>query len=809
MQMDTFLLDLRHAARALLRAPYLTIVSVLSIGLGVGAAAAVFSWMDGMVLHPFPATSDQGNLVGIEVGEPSGGMGAWSYQTFKELRDGSSSLSGMAAFRVLRVSARHPGDEASAPLIATTATGAYFDVLGVRPIAGRAITEDDVARIAPVAVLGYRYWIDRFKGDPGAQGKTMYLNGEPVTIVGVAPPDFSGVYTGVVPHMYVPSTLQPRLSGVDQLSDRKLRSWLVFGRLRPGTSLAAAQSDLDAVARRVGLRYGDSPAPGAEVMPLRIQFLGKTLSPLFTAMLAVTALLVVLASANVASLMLVRAGARQHELALRLALGASRARLSLVVVSESALLAIGGSVAGVGAAYLARGALYWFVPRGTFPIDLAIPISWRVMAVVLAAAGAVTVACGLGPALAAMRIPPQGALREGSRTFAIGGSRLRSAIVTGQLAFCVLFLVLAGMFVGGLRSATAIDVGFTDPQHVLLVDTDLRAARVNDTTGVIALGQIFERIRAMPGVKSVSAATMVPLGFGGRRIVPLTVPGYAPAPNEDMTAERAHVGPDYAATMNIRVVAGRDIAKEDRADSRPVALVNETFVRRFMRGAAPLGRTIDVGRGPATIVGVLHDGKYGSLDERAHPVVYVPIAQWFLPTVTLHVRTTGDPIASAEQVRRALIGVNVDLPSLQPRTLAEHIAASTFTQRTGAAVLGAFAALALLLSAVGLYGALAFGVALRSRELAIRLALGAERRGVVWIVGRHALAIALGGLVLGAVLSVPGGRLLRSQIASVGASDPLAFLAAALVLLVAAALSAWIPANRAARVDPAAALRGE
>jgi predicted permease len=408
-----------------------------------------------------------------------------------------------------------------------------------------------------------------------------------------------------------------------------------------------------------------------------------------------------------------------------------------------------------------------------------------------------------------MRIPPQGALREGSRTVAAGGSRLRSAIVTGQLAFCVLFLVMAGMFVGGLRSASAVDVGFTDPQHVLLVDTDLRAARVNDTTGVIALGQILDRIAALPGVKVASAASMVPLGFGGRRIVPLSVPGYAPALNEDMTAERAHVGPGYAAAMNIRIVAGRDIGKEDRADSRPVALVNEAFVRRFMQGAEPIGRTLDIGRGPATIVGVLHDGKYNRLDEGAHPMVYVPLAQWFLPSVTLHVRTSGDPIATAELVRRSLIAVNVDLPALQMRTLAEHIAAATFTQRTGATVLGAFAALALLLSAVGLYGALAFGVALRSRELAIRMALGAARRGVVWIVARHALVIAAAGLVIGIALSVPGGRLLRSQISSVGAGDPMAFLVAALVLLVAAALAAWIPASRAARVDPAAALRGE
>jgi putative ABC transport system permease protein len=801
--------DLRHASRALLRAPYVTIVSVLSIGLGIGAATAVFSWMDGLVLHPFPATADQGRLVGVEVGEPSGGMGAWSYQTFKELRDGTRSFSGVAAFRIVRVSVRHPGEEASTPLLATTISGRYLDVLGIKPLIGRTITDADIEAIAPIAVLGYQYWIDRYSGDSAVLGKTLFLNGEPVTIVGVAPPLFSGVYTGVVPHMYVPLTLQPALTGVDALKDRKMRTWLVFARLAPGVTLAAARNEADALAKRIGSSYGDRPAPGAVVMYLRIQFLGATLSPLFTAMLGVTVLLVVLASANVASLLLVRAGARQHEIAVRLALGASRRRIVQGVVMESALLASAGSVLGIGAAYLARGALYFFVPRGTFPISLPIPISGRVLSAALLAAVAVTVACGLAPALAGLRVPPQGALRAGSRGLAASGSQARSAIVAGQLALCVLFLVLTGMFVRGLQSASAVDIGFADPGQVLLVDTDLRAARVTDISGVVALTQLLTRLRALPDVQAATVATMVPLGFGGRRIVEMKVDGYAPVLNENMSVERAHIGSDYAATMKIRVVQGRDLRDDDRADSRPVALVNETFVRRFLPGMDPLGHRVDAGRGWATIVGVLHDGKYGSLDEVPHPVVYVPITQWFLPAMTIHIRTGGDPHRLAEPVRRALLSVHPDLPALQARTLAEHISAATFTQRTGASVLGAFALVALLLSVVGLYGALAFTVVLRARELAIRLALGAGGSTVVWVVARHALAIAGAGLLLGGALSLIGGRLLRSQVASVGAGDPWTYVGAAALLMVAAALSAWIPARRATRLDPAVVLRGE
>jgi predicted permease len=356
--MNTLGLDLRHAARALLRAPYLTVVSVLSIGLGVGAAAAVFSWMDGLVLHPFPATSDQGQLVGLEVGEPNGGMGAWSYPTFKELQNGLKSFSGIAAWNIGRVSVRQPDEQISSPLLATFVSASYLSVLGVTPVLGRAISDADVQEVAPVALIGYQYWIDRYSGDPAVIGRTLYLNGEPVSVIGVLPPFFSGVYTGVAPQFYAPLTLQPRITGVNTLVDRKMRRWLLFGRLAPGVSREEAFAEADALAKRIAAGYGDRPAPGATVMPLRTQFLGATLSPLFTAMLAVTVLLLALASANVASLLLVRAGARQHEMAVRTALGASRRRILQTVVMESALLAAAGSALGVGAAYLARGALY-------------------------------------------------------------------------------------------------------------------------------------------------------------------------------------------------------------------------------------------------------------------------------------------------------------------------------------------------------------------------------------------------------------------------------------------------------------------
>ena len=807
--MDTFWLDLRYAARALRRAPYVIAAAALSIGLGIGAATAVFSWMDGAVLHPFPAVADQDRLVGIEVGPPNGGMGAWSYRTFKELRDATRSFTGMAAWRIIRVATREPGEVGSAPLLATTVSGEYFNTLGVRATIGRAITNDDVQAATPVAMVGAQYWMERWHGDPSVIGKTLLLNGQPVTIIGIAPPRFSGVYTGVVPHLYVPLTLQPRLSGVNSLDDRKLRSWLVFARLAPGVSIAVARDDADAAAKRITASYGDRPAPGAVMRPLRLEFLGATLSPLFAAMLAVSGLLIVLASANVASLLLVRGDARRREVALRRALGASAWRVVRLTLLESALLALAGSAIGVTTAYLARGLLYSFIPRGTFPIALDIPLSWPVALATLGAAVAVTVVCGVAPALAAMRIGANGALRESGRGLTGGQGRTRSAIVAGQIALSVVALVLAGMFVRGLQSASRVDVGFSDPQHVLLVDTDLGAARLTDTAGVSALDLVLRRLRALPGVQTATVASMVPLGFGGRRIVEVKVQGYAPAPNEDMSAERAHVGPEYAATMRIRVVRGRDVRDDDRAGTLPVALVNEAFVRQFFPSADAIGQRVDAGRGWATIVGVLHDGKYDRLDEPAHPVVYVPTAQWFLPAMTIHLRTIVDPRALAEPVRRVLSSVNPDLPAAQARTLAEHISASTFLPRTGALAVGTFAALALVLSAVGLYGVLAYSVALRAREIALRLALGAGRIAVAWSVARRGLAIAGAGVALGGTLAIGISGLVRAKIEALAPRDPVIGVGVALVLLVVTAIASWVPARNAVRVDPAVALRSE
>jgi predicted permease len=683
----------------------------------------------------------------------------------------------------------------------------YFDVLGVRPLLGRTIDASDVETKAPVAVLGGRYWRERFDGDPAVIGKTLLLNGVAVQVVGVLPSDFSGVYTGVVPQFYVPITLQPALTGVDLLTDRKIRRWLVFARLAPGVSRDAAMRETDALAKRISAGYGDRPAPGANVMSLRVQFLGATLAPFFSALLAVTALLLALATANVASLLVVRADARRHETAVRVALGASRARVFQGVLAESALLAAAGSVLGIAIAYLGRGVLYYFVPRGPFPLSLAVPVDLRVLGAALASATLVTLACGLAPARASTRIAPQSALAAGARSLARAGSRVRTVIVTGQLALCVVFLVVAGMFVRGLQRVTAIDRGFADPEHVLLVSTNMSAGRFTDSTGEAALAMLLTRLRALPGVRAASVATMIPLGFGGVDVFELNAEGYAPAQGEDMTVNRSFIGTDYAAAMRIRIVDGREFVESDRVGAPLVAIVNETLARRFFSNGGAIGKRIDAGRGWATIVGVFHDGKYATLDEKPLPVAYLPVAQWYQPSLTLHVRTAEDPTLLTESVRRTLQSVHADLPALQPRTLAEHVSAATFVPRIGSSLLGAMAVAALALCVVGLYGALAVAVTLRQKEIAVRMALGATSGAVLWVVARSAIAITAMGLAIGSGLALTAGVLVRAQLTSVAAGEPLVFVAAFAVLAAAAAVATWVPARRAVRLAPAQLLR--
>jgi predicted permease len=540
-----------------------------------------------------------------------------------------------------------------------------------------------------------------------------------------------------------------------------------------------------------------------------MRYLGGLVFPLFSALLVITALLLVLACSNLAGILLVRADARRHEVALRLALGAPRFRIARSAVSESVVLAMAGGALGLLVALLGRGILAQFIPTGPYPVTLPIAFNARVLFVALGASLVVALACGLGPVLRLARVPPATTLRLTSRTTTSASARIRLGLVAGQIALSLLCLSTAALFVRALRASSRMELGFTDPGAVLLVNTDLSPARLGDSAGVNAVRQLLAQVRALPGVRSATVATMVPLGFGARRTAELRIEGYAASPNESMTAERAIVGSHYARTMGIALVEGRDIAESDRAGTLPVALVNETLARRFWPGVSPLGRHLDAGHGPAVVVGVVRDGKYGSLTESPQAVAYFSIEQWLQPALTIHVRAEGDPLALLQPVSTGLQRVHADLPALQPRTLREHIAAATFVQRVGASVLGAFGLAALALASLGVYGALAFAVAAGRREVAIRVALGATARSIAWRVIRIAAVVAATGIGIGAALVLAAGALLHGELASVSPSDPIGFGIAAGMLVAAVALAAYLPTRSALGANPAVILRDE
>ena len=790
--------------------PWLVASASLSIAIGVGANAAVYSWMDNLVWHPFPGIRDPGKIVGLETGFPDGDAGPVAFQTLEDWRRGTSSFDAIAAWAMGRVSVRREGDTGSVSLVATLVSGNYFGVLGGAVARGRAILPDDEVTRAPVIVLSDVGWRSQFNQDPDIVGRMVSLNGDPFTIVGVAAPAFVGTYLGVVPDLFVPITMQPRLTGVDTLTDRSARSYQAVGRLAAAVSVETAGRELDALARRVSRANGERPILGAVVKDARLRYLGGLVSPMLTATLVVTGLLLLVACANVAGLLLVRVLARSPEMSLRLALGAGGGDLARLVGIECLILAAAGSGLGVLFAYLTRGALHYFIPVTTFPITLSVLLNGRVLLFTAATAAIVAVICGLLPALHLRRTAPGAALRGTGRSLAPAASRLRLAIVAGQVAFSLTCLVTAGLFLRGLSSAAAIDVGFKAPERVLLVNTDLSPARPTAAQRTEMVRRVLDEIRGLPGADRVSVGSFVPLGFSGRRVSTVRVDGYAPAPDEDMSVLRITVGSEYAATMGIQILHGRELTTADRDAGRAVAMVNGHFARRFWPGASAVGRRIDVGSGWAEIVGVLGDGKYGSLVETPQAVVYANLEQLPTPAFTLHVRTRAAPLTMVEPVRAALRRVHIDVPALQPRSLADHISASTFVPRVGATILSVFGAVGLLLALVGLHAATAFAVAARTRELGIRLALGAGSREVLRVVLRPALRVVAIGVAGGTLLSAVIGSVVQARLPQVAQVRPLdlTVLAACSVLLVAAAgLAALSPAARALRIDTATALR--
>jgi predicted permease len=809
--METLLQDIRYALRGLRKTPGFTLVAILTIGLAVGANTTVFTFMERFVLRPVPVVPETDRLVVLRTGAPGGGEWSVSYLDARDWGERARAFDGIAVQEFSEMSLRLEGP--SQRVWGVYSSWNVFEMLRVRPILGRTFRADDETQAAPVAVISGALWRRVFAGDSGVVGRHVMLNGHDFTIVGVLPPRFVGTEVGLSHDLWVPATvmtlLEPRRTGA--LTNHGWRGFTALARLKPGVSLDQARQDMRAAHRT--LAETEVADRNTTVLVKRFSDEGAVswFRPLSGALLGVTLVVLLVACANLANLLLARATARRREIGIRLAVGAGRARLVRQLLTESIVLALGGGALGLLFALWGRDSIYSFVPPAPLPIGFDMPLDGRVLGFALALTLVTGVVFGLIPALQASRLDLVPTLRDGAATGPAHRSRLQAVLVGAQVALSLVSLVCAGLFIRGLQRAQAVDTGYREPGQILLANTSLALAGYDsDSTGRPVLERLLAEVRALPGVRSASVATQVPLGFGGESSSSMDLEGYDFRQDEDPAIVWSSAGADYFLTMGTTVLQGREFTGADRAGAPPVAVVNEAFARRYWPGREALGRQLRFTNGTwRTVVGVVRTTKFERLNEPPQPHVYFPILQVYASNFALHVRADGDPHQLQQVLRRAFERVDPNLPFNDVRTFAEHMGAVTFIQDMGASMLTAFGLLALGLAAIGLYGVLSYSVAQRTREMGVRIAIGASRRDVIDLIVGRAMRLTAVGLGVGVVLAAGAGQLLRSQIFGVSSLDPLTFISVMVLLAAVAFVAAWLPARRAARVDPIIALQAE
>ena len=810
------LLTLRYAVRSIRSAPLASAVVVLCIGLSIGATTTVFAWTDHLVRRPLPAVAAVDRVVSVAT-RAQGSQQGVSYPDYLDWRDQTQSIPALAAFGFGQFALRAAGDDggrAAESVWGLLVTDNYFDVLGVSPIVGRAFArgESRVAKEAPLAVISHRLWVQRFGGDATAIGRHIRLNGIDVAIIGVAPANFGGTFAGLAFDVWVPITMNPVLTGEARALETRDTRWLqAIGRLRDGVSLLEAREELRMISGRLAAAYPENAGREAYVEPLNIGP-AQRLGSLFSVLLGLTGLVTLIVCSNVANLLMLRGAARRYEIGVCLALGCGRGRIIGQLLCESMLLAGAGAILGVIVAQSGQQVLQALMPPSPLPIALEGSLNVRILAFGVVLAAAMVPIFGLLPAIHAFRGAVMPSLRLARGGAGRASARLRSALVVAQLALSLTALVSAGLFLRSLTTISAIDRGFRAPEAVLLVSTDFdQAGYRSPEQRLVAVDRLLSGVRALPGVQSATAATFVPLGFSGYRSVAIRVPGYVPAENESMAILSNRIAGGYFETLGIQVLQGRAIDERDKADTAHVVVVNQAFVQRFLAGRDPIGLTIDAGSGQSTVIGVAANGKYrfDRLEESSPPHVYLPYAQQTPASITVHVRSTGRPGDLVPALRQVFASVNPDLPLTGVTTLDEYTSLPMFPVRLGTAILSSLGLVALLLAATGLYGVMAYRVAQRWRELALRMALGASRSEMFALVFRDGARQTAFGIVVGLVLSAGVVRLIAAKMPQLGAPNA-PVLAASISILVGIALAAaLLPAVRASRVDPALVLRGE
>ena len=817
--LGTFLQDLYHAARMLRKNAVFTAVAVITFAIGIGANTAIFSMVNGLLLRPLPV--DHPNQLTYLVQRREHWSNAFSYLDFEDIRNQSrdvfADLAGYKPFQIDGLSVEGHSQTIWTSYVTTN----FFSMMGIQPALGSFIAPSaKVDGSDAVLVLGHAYWKSRFGGDPKIIGQKAMINGSPVTIIGVAPEGFRGPAPILDTQGYLPIGIRAAVEGEkkNELANRDESALLVFGRLRETASLGQAQSALSVVAKRLTDAY---PATHKDLtlrpVHLGAGFIssnGSNPVPLIGILFLVLAgFVLLLASANVANLLLVRALARNREMAVRAALGAERLRLVRQVLTETLLLALLGCAGGAALGVVGSRLLGSLRFQTDLPVMLDFHFDWRVFGYALLAAVVVTLVAGVMPALRAARVDLNDVLRESSRGASAGRQRFRTSLVVAQVAGSLMLLIVAGLFMRSLQNVQKADLGF-DPNHVVNFGLDPHEAGYDEARGRQFYRDVVTRVSALPGVESASMALTVPLGpiaLGGN----IKIEGYQqaagqPSPSANMNA----VSPGYLKTMRMALLRGRDFSETDTETAQHVAVINEAMAQRYWPDKDAIGQSFtreDEKEHPIQVVGIVRNSRTSDISSDYSPNFYLPVAQQYQSLETLHVRTSADASTTISNVRQIVRSLEPNMPVFDVRTMNQALETPSgyMLFRLAATLAGLLGAMGFVLAIVGVYGVISYSAAQRTREIGIRIALGAQTAQVLGVILRQGLFIVGLGLAIGIGLSLAMGRVVGGFLVNVGGADPITFLLVSGLLAAVALCACLVPAMRATRVDPMIALRYE
>jgi predicted permease len=802
------MLTLRSALRHLTRTPFLSAVIVLSLAIGIGANTVVFSWLKQAMLDPLPGV--RGPVMTLEVRDDTGGYTSTSWLLYRELIELTPSLGEIAAHRPRNFTLGE--SDQGVRVFGEFVSHNFFSTLGVAPALGRFFRADEVAAAggSPVAVISHGLWQRHFQGAPDVLGRELKLNGRPLTVIGVTPAEFRGGLNNLSFEVWVPATMAPQLQPASQeLTNRNARAYLMIARLKPDHNEAQLRTELDRAAAKFNRLYPDATDEASyHLLPLwRSPRSGQATVVSLATLQVLSTLLLVVVCANTANLLLARASTRQREIGVRLAIGAGPRRILLQLLGESLLLAFLGAAAGLLLALWGADALRQIPLPAGLPLQLNVTIDLASLAFAAALALGCGVLFGLAPAVSLVRRDVLSALR-GGRGLAGGRSRLRDLLVGTEVAVALIVLVVAGLFLKSFHQAQHFPTGYA-ADEVMLVNVDLGGRGYTEDRARTFLATLFRELEQVPGFVAASAAQAVPLDIRGIPRGNIAVQGRGPdEPVEQIFYYQAT--PGYFRTMGVDFVEGDDLAPLDRMDLPFDAVVNEEMARRCWPGVSPIGRRFEVNNNWFVVKGVVRTTKYATLSEPPQPAAWVTWRRQFISAPTLHVRARGvDAATQLAAIRAAVQRLDPEVSLVDPRTLAQHFDQNLMVQRVPARLLAVLGPLALALAAIGLYAVIAYSLAQRTQEIGLRMALGSTPHGAVRLFLWQGLRVVLAGAAVGWVGALFAGHLLRNALVGVPFGDPLIYAGVPLLLLGVAALACWLPARRAARIDPMVALRTE